>query len=79
MLVSAALAAFSLVLYSFGLLSAGFAALNGFLYFVLVSIALGVCPGLLSLRFGEKKQTQQVPSVGARCPKSNQFFKKRMW
>ena len=39
-LVSAALAAFGLVLYGFGLVSAGFAVLYGFMYFVLVSAAL---------------------------------------
>ena len=40
MLVSTALAAFSLVLYGFGLVSAGFAVFGGFMYFVLVSAAL---------------------------------------
>jgi hypothetical protein len=39
-LVSAALAAFGLVLYGFGLVFAGFAVLYGFMYFVLVSAAL---------------------------------------
>jgi len=39
-LVSAALAAFGLVLCGFGLVSAGFAVLYGFVYFVLVAAAL---------------------------------------
>ena len=39
-LVSATLAAFGLVLYGFGLVSAGFAVLYGFVYFVLVAAAL---------------------------------------
>ena len=43
MLVSAALAAFRSVLYSSGLVSGGFAALHGLMYFVLVSAALAVC------------------------------------
>ena len=49
-LVLAALAAFGLVLYGFGLVFAGFAVLYGFMYFVLVSAALAAfCFGWLQL------------------------------
>ena len=42
-LVSAALAAFCLVLYGLGLVYGGFIALNCLMYFVLVSAALAAC------------------------------------